>query len=45
MPSYSNEGAPLSLIEPMAASRPIVSADVPGCREIVRDGGQRPRSR
>ena len=37
LPSY-REGAPLSLIEAAAAGRPIVSADVPGCREIVRDG-------
>lgn len=32
------EGAPLSLIEAAAAGRPIVTTDVPGCREIVRDG-------
>ncbi|MCB9626773.1 MAG: glycosyltransferase family 4 protein [Sandaracinaceae bacterium] len=37
LPSY-REGAPLSLIEAAAAGRPLVSTDVPGCREIVRDG-------
>ena len=37
LPSY-REGAPLSLIEAAACGRPIVTADVPGCREIVRDG-------
>jgi glycosyltransferase involved in cell wall biosynthesis len=37
LPSY-REGAPLSLIEAAASGRPIVSTDVPGCREIVRDG-------
>ena len=37
LPSY-REGAPLSLIEAAAAGRPIVTTDVPGCREIVRDG-------
>jgi glycosyltransferase involved in cell wall biosynthesis len=35
LPSY-REGAPLSLIEAAAAGRPIVTTDVPGCREIVR---------
>ncbi len=37
LPSY-REGLPLSLIEAAAAGRPIVTTDVPGCREIVRDG-------
>ena len=37
LPSY-REGAPKSLIEAAAAGRPIVTSDVPGCREIVRDG-------
>ncbi len=37
LPSY-REGAPLSLIEAAASGRPIVTTDVPGCREIVRDG-------
>jgi glycosyltransferase involved in cell wall biosynthesis len=34
LPSY-REGAPRSLIEAAAAGLPIVSTDVPGCREIV----------
>ncbi len=37
LPSY-REGLPLSLIEAASAGRPIVATDVPGCREIVRDG-------
>ena len=37
LPSY-REGLPLSLIEAAAAGRPIVTTDVPGCREIVREG-------
>ncbi len=37
LPSY-REGLPKSLIEAAAASRPIVTTDVPGCREVVRDG-------
>ena len=36
MPSY-REGLPRVLIEAAACGRPIVTADVPGCREIVRD--------
>ena len=36
MPSY-REGLPRVLIEAAACSRPIVTTDVPGCREIVRD--------
>jgi glycosyltransferase involved in cell wall biosynthesis len=34
LPSY-REGAPLSLLEAAAAGRPIVTTDVPGCREVV----------
>ena len=37
MPSY-REGLPRVLIEAAACGLPIVTADVPGCREIVRDG-------
>jgi len=32
------EGLPKALIEAAACARPIVTADVPGCREVVRDG-------
>lgn len=37
MPSY-REGLPRGLIEAASCGLPIVTADVPGCREIVRDG-------
>lgn len=37
LPSY-REGLPKSLIEAAAAGKPIVTTDVPGCREIVRNG-------
>lgn len=36
LPSY-REGLPKSLIEAAAAGRPIVTSDVPGCRDVVRD--------
>ncbi len=37
LPSY-REGLPKSLLEAAACGRPMVATDVPGCREIVRDG-------
>ncbi len=36
--SYYREGVPRTLLEAAAAARPIVTTDVAGCREIVRDG-------
>jgi glycosyltransferase involved in cell wall biosynthesis len=38
LPTYRREGIPKVLIEAAASGRPIVTFDVPGCREIVRDG-------
>lgn len=38
LPSYYGEGVPLSLIEAAAAGRPLVAADGPGLRDIVRHG-------
>ena len=37
LPSY-REGLPKSLQEAAACGLPIVTTDVPGCREVVRDG-------
>ena len=37
LPSY-REGLPKVLLEAASAGRPIVTTDVPGCREVVRDG-------
>ena len=36
--SYYREGVPKVLIEAAACERPIVTTNVPGCREIVHDG-------
>ncbi len=37
LPSY-REGLPRALIEAGATGLPLVTTDVPGCREVVRDG-------
>ena len=37
LPSY-REGTPRTVLEAMAMGRPIVTTDVPGCRETVLDG-------
>jgi glycosyltransferase involved in cell wall biosynthesis len=37
LPSY-REGLPKALLEAAACGRPMVATDVPGCREIVREG-------
>jgi glycosyltransferase involved in cell wall biosynthesis len=37
LPSY-REGLPKVLLEAAACARPVVATDVPGCREIVKDG-------
>lgn len=37
LPSYYREGIPKVLIEAASCGRPIVTTDVPGCREIVAD--------
>jgi len=38
LPSYYREGVPRSSQEAMAVGRPILTTDVPGCRETVVDG-------
>ena len=38
LPTYYREGLPKSLIEAAACGLPIVTTDVPGCRDVVRHG-------
>jgi glycosyltransferase involved in cell wall biosynthesis len=38
LPSHGGEGVPRSLLEAAACGRPIVTTDVPGCRDAVHDG-------
>ena len=37
LPSY-REGAPKTLLEAAAMGKPIITTDVPGCRDVVQDG-------
>ena len=37
LPSY-REGCPRTVLEAMAMGRPVITTDVPGCRETVEDG-------
>jgi glycosyltransferase involved in cell wall biosynthesis len=37
LPSY-REGLPKSLLEALSCGRPIITTDVPGCREVCNDG-------
>lgn len=39
LPSYYREGVPKVIIEAMAAGRPVITCDTPGCRETVAPGG------
>jgi glycosyltransferase involved in cell wall biosynthesis len=36
--TWYREGVPRSIIEAAAAGRAIITTDVPGCRDLVRDG-------
>ncbi|GAA5521913.1 glycosyltransferase family 4 protein [Aliifodinibius salicampi] len=38
LPSYYGEGVPKILIEAAACGKPIITTNMPGCREIVEDG-------
>lgn len=38
LPSYYPEGTPRSLLEAAAMGKPIITCDMPGCRDVVADG-------
>lgn len=38
LPTYYGEGVPKVLIEAAASGRPIVTTNMPGCRDVVREG-------
>jgi glycosyltransferase involved in cell wall biosynthesis len=38
LPSYYREGIPTSLTEGAACGLPLITTDMPGCREVVTDG-------
>ena len=38
LPSFYREGTPRSVLEALAMGRPVVTTDMPGCRETVADG-------
>jgi len=39
LPSFYREGIPHCLIEALAASKPIITTDMPGCREVIHENG------
>ncbi|MBE1290334.1 MAG: glycosyltransferase [Rhodobacteraceae bacterium] len=38
LPSYYREGTPRSLLEAGAVGRPIITTDMPGCRDVIING-------
>ncbi len=38
LPSYYGEGMNRTLMEACASGKPIITSDIPGCKELVRDG-------
>jgi glycosyltransferase involved in cell wall biosynthesis len=39
LPSYYPEGTPRSLLEALAMGKAIITTDMPGCRDVVEEGG------
>lgn len=38
LPSYYREGTPRALLEAAAMGRPLITTDMPGCRDTLQDG-------
>lgn len=38
LPTMYGEGVPTTLLEGAACGRPLIASDMPGCRQVVRDG-------
>jgi len=38
LPSYYREGVPRVILEAMSMGKPVVTTDMPGCRDAVEDG-------
>ncbi|MDF2638073.1 MAG: hypothetical protein K0R64_1057 [Novosphingobium lindaniclasticum] len=38
LPSYYREGLPRTILEAMATGRPVITTDMPGCREPIIEG-------
>ncbi|WP_425336094.1 glycosyltransferase family 4 protein [Sinorhizobium numidicum] len=38
LPSYYREGIPRSILEALATGRPVITTDLPGCRDTVHPG-------
>jgi glycosyltransferase involved in cell wall biosynthesis len=38
LPSYYREGLPRTILEALATGRPVITTDMPGCREPIRPG-------
>lgn len=39
LPSYYREGLPRTILEAMAMGRPVITTDMPGCRDPIEEGG------
>ncbi|UZW54543.1 glycosyltransferase family 4 protein [Sphingobium sp. JS3065] len=38
LPSFYREGLPRTILEALATGRPVITTDMPGCREPIRNG-------